>query len=181
MTTMTRILLRPEASLEALNERAAALGWKLVGDDAPGHSRPARRFWRPTPESEVGWYEDHGLGVTFVWVTNAPDLEAQLTEMLPRLKRTELLAAARSSDLRTALGALRALGVAEMGALSPELRPLLVRFMSHPVRIARRAALHLCWVGSWKELLPEIEKRSEADADLGAAWGRLADVLRKDA
>ena len=171
------MLLRPEASIDVLNERAAARGWKLAGDESRAHGRQARRFWRPTPDSEVGWCEDHSLGVAYVYVTNAPALEAELAALLPRLERAELLTAARSADLATALGALRALGVADQGALTPEVCAHLVRFMNHKDRMVRRAALHLCWVGSWKDLLPELERRREDDPDLGAAWGRLADVL----
>jgi hypothetical protein len=179
MTKTTRVLLRPEAAAQTLIDRAGALGWELVGDDARAHGRPAKRFWRPTSDSEVGWYEDHSTGVRFVWVTNAPHLENEMAALLPHYTREELLAAARGGDLHAALDALRALSVLEVTIISAELRELILRWMSHENRVVRRVILHLCWMGAWTAMLPEIDERHTTDKELGAAWGRLAKGLRK--
>ncbi|MCC6554446.1 MAG: hypothetical protein IT372_15820 [Polyangiaceae bacterium] len=180
-TTTARILLRPEASRSVFDERAAALGWALAADEARAHGRPARRVYRPAPDSEVGWIEDHGLGVAYVAVTGAPELERELSALLPHFTRAELLAEVKAAGMknpRAALSALRMLTALEAWALSPELRDLVVRWMGHDNQIVRRAVLHLCWAGAWKELLPEIERRSEADEDLADGWERLAEALR---
>jgi hypothetical protein len=67
----------------------------------------------------------------------------------------------------------------ERGTLSEELRALLVRFMAHENRVVRRAVIHLCWTGEWPVLLPDVERRSKEDGELGEEWARLAKAMRE--
>ena len=56
---------------------------------------------------------------------------------------------------------------------------LILRWMKHENRVVRRVILHLCWMGAWTAMLPEIDERRTTDKELGAAWERLAKGLRK--
>ncbi|HEU4405973.1 MAG TPA: hypothetical protein VFS43_11960 [Polyangiaceae bacterium] len=175
---LRRIALRPEAAIERFDEWARARGWALFDELPRGHAAAYERVYKPAGEASdvaAGWCEEHTVGVRLVWVLGAPGLVAELEAALPHHPRAELLERAASDDLGAAVDALRALVMLEANLPpSAELLSLYERFAVHESPVVRRIAIHLGWAGNWRELLPLVERRREADTTLAEGWGRLA-------
>lgn len=181
-TTLTRLALAPEAAPEQFDAWARARGWALALDLPRGHGLISERVFKPAGEGDVavGWCEEHTLGVRFAWVRGDAALAAELGAALPHRGRADLLARASGDDLGEALDAMRALAVLEAGSPpSAEFVALFERLAAHESAVVRRVALHLGWVGGWRELAPLAARRCDDDATLAASWTKLATALRK--
>lgn len=175
----TRVWLRREASPKTLEETANARGWTLIADELRTHSTPAIRVFRTEGGAEVGWHEDHPLGVRHLWISGpgADSLRASLEALIPHWTREGLLGELKSDDLCEVLSGVRVLSCIERDDLSSELRNVLEKLMEHPNKIVRRAVLHLCWANGWPQMLAAVRARAKDDGELGEEWQRLAEIL----
>jgi hypothetical protein len=180
---LIRLVLEPEAEAGRFDAWARGLGWSLFDELPRGHNSLYERVFKPEGEGKsvaAGYCEDHTLGVRFVWLLGAPEHLAGLAAAVPHQDRSELLGRAGSSDLASAIDAMRALTWLEaIMPISAELLALFERFAEHESPVVRRIAIHLGWVGAWGEIAPIVERRQAADAALADAWGKLAAALRK--
>lgn len=181
-TTIKRIVLTPDAVPERFDAWAQARGWALALELPRGHASLSERVFKPEGDADVaaGWCEDHTLGVRFLWLNGPPEIFAGLAGALPHYDRAGLLARAGSDDLARAIDAMRALTVLEAGRPpSAEFLALYEGFSTHPSEIVRRVAIHLGWVGGWRELAPLVEQREADDRTLSRAWAELAAALKR--
>lgn len=176
-----RIWLRNEASFRALDALAASRGWTLIADEIRAHSSPTQRVYRATSGADVGFHEDHPLGVRHVWISGpgAQALKQELETSIAHWTRAELCSGLSADNMLERISRVRVLSCMERQGLSKELHAALSGLMEHSNKIVRRAALHLCWANAWPDMLDAIRLQGEKDEELGEEWEHLAEMLEE--
>lgn len=179
---IVRIWLKNEASLSTFEALAESSGWALLADEIRAHSNPTQRVYRAVSGADVGWHEDHPLGVRHLWISGpgSDTLKKQLETAIPNWTRAELYSVLGNQQLPSRLNCVRILSCMERSMLSKELHAVLAELMDHPHKIVRRAILHLCWANAWPDMLDAIRVQAEKDEELGEEWERLAEVLEEN-
>lgn len=179
---VTRWIARRETRVEEIHAIAAAEQWERVAGARRAHLYGSWYSWKTPDGMRVTWVEEHTLGLRRVDVEGEASCIARLGALLPHYSRSDLLEIARGDRLPESLDGLRALAVLESEAPSPDLLMLMRRWMTHPHYAVRRAIWHLACF-EFTELLPDVERLAEEDAELRVLWSGLRDALerRKDA
>lgn len=179
---VTRWIVRREVRVETIHAIAAREQWKFVTGAPRAHLHGSWYSWETPDGMRVTWVEEHTLGLRRVDVEGEASCIARLGALLPCYSRSELLELAQGDRLPESLDGLRALAVLESHAPSPELLMHMRRWMKHPHYAVRRAMWHLACF-EFTELLPDIERLAQEDAELRVLWSGLRDALerRKDA
>jgi hypothetical protein len=165
-----RAVLPSQIQREVLEQWAARLGWKILYESERSGSELRGRTWMVDETTELSFFEDHLLGVYFLYATgnHAEEAARALRQVVAFREIDELLEEAeRASDPAAKVATLGPLvRAASSEAADPRMLALFQERLGDSNPSVRRAALVALGIVEWPEIDPMLDA-FEADPVLG--------------